>query len=260
MIFLYKRCCSKTRSIFYSLKQFFFGLALSTTLCLHSRQIWGTKRPSNLSSALFKDSYLNLLLHTKNVVKRGWAGQKIRLKKRIEYFFQSLTWLTFLLLSSYSTVYKLSLTVATKLVQSPKLFKLNDAQRGLASAKKNGWQNKLRNRSTSPKLRKTVSIPEVILQLTFSRTLTSLSKQKRLNAHDHNSATGYFDDKTSGAFYSWELTQPRGANNSILKICRTTYLFPEPVTYIFGRAKRAPHWGVQSRFRVIYVGMSRMSN
>ena len=25
---------------------------------------------------------------------------------------------------------------------------------------------------------------------------------------------------------------------------------------IIGRAKRAPHWGVQSRFRVIYVGMS----
>ena len=38
-----------------------------------------------------KDSYLSLLLHTKNVVKRGWAGQKIRLKKRIECFFQSLT-------------------------------------------------------------------------------------------------------------------------------------------------------------------------
>ena len=33
---------------------------------------------------------------------------------------------------------------------------------------------------------------------------------------------------------------------------------------IIGRAKRAPHWGVQSRFHVIYictyVGMSRMSN
>ena len=24
---------------------------------------------------------------------------------------------------------------------------------------------------------------------------------------------------------------------------------------VIGRAKRAPHWGVQSRFRVIYVGM-----
>ena len=36
---------------------------------------------------------------------------------------------------------------------------------------------------------------------------------------------------------------------------------------VIGRAKRAPHWDVQSRFRVIYiyiyiyvVGMSRMSN
>ena len=33
---------------------------------------------------------------------------------------------------------------------------------------------------------------------------------------------------------------------------------------LIGRAKRAPHWGVQSRIRVIYVciyvGMSRMSN
>ena len=63
---------------------------------------------------------------------------------------------------------------------------------------KNGWQNKLRNRGTSPKLRKTVSIPEVILQSTFSRTVISLSKQKRMNAHGHNSATSYFDDETSG--------------------------------------------------------------
>ena len=32
--------------------------------------------------------------------------------------------------------------------------------------------------------------------------------------------------------------------------------------FLVGRAKRAPHWGVQSRFRAIYVyvGMSRMSN
>ena len=70
------------------------------------------------------------------------------------------------------------------------------------SLKKNGWQNKLCNRSTSPKLRKTVCIPEVILQSTFSRTLTSLSKQKLLNAHDHNSAKSYFDDETSSAFNS----------------------------------------------------------
>ena len=36
------------------------------------------------------------------------------------------------------------------------------------------------------------------------------------------------------------------------------YVFKYSVDiYIFGRAKRAPHWGVQSRFWVIYiVGMS----
>ena len=74
--------------------------------------------------------------------------------------------------------------------------------KGLSFNLKNGWQNKLRNRSTSPKLQKTICIPEVILQSTFSRTLTSLSKQKLLNAHDHNSAKSYFDDETSSAFYS----------------------------------------------------------
>ena len=52
------------------------------------------------------------------------------------------------------------------------------------------------------KLRKAVSIPEVILQSTFSRTVASLCKQKRVNAHGDNSATHYFDDETSGAFYS----------------------------------------------------------
>ena len=32
--------------------------------------------------------------------------------------------------------------------------------------------------------------------------------------------------------------------------------------FLVGRAKRAPHWGVQSRFRVIYIYMCvcRMSN
>ena len=35
-----------------------------------------------------------------------------------------------------------------------------------------------------------------------------------------------------------------------------TYEFHEDCgTYIIGRAKRAPHWGVQSRFRVIYIYM-----
>ena len=47
----------------------------------------------------------------------------------------------------------------------------------------------------------THAIPEVILQATFSRTVISLSKQKRMNAHGPNS-TSYFDDATSGAFYS----------------------------------------------------------
>ena len=63
------------------------------------------------------------------------------------------------------------------------------------SNKKNGWQIKLRNRSTSSKLRKAVSIPEVILQSTFSRTVASLCKQKRVNAHGDNSATHYIDNE-----------------------------------------------------------------
>ena len=29
--------------------------------------------------------------------------------------------------------------------------------------------------------------------------------------------------------------------------------------FLVGRAKRIPHWGVQSRFRVIYVVVCRMS-
>ena len=78
-------------------------------------------------------------------------------------------------------------------------FQTKRRQTGLASTLKNGWQNQLRIQSTCPKLWKTVSIPEVILQSTFSRTVISLSKQKRMNAHDHNSATSYFDDVTSGA-------------------------------------------------------------
>ena len=79
-------------------------------------------------------------------------------------------------------------------------FQTKRCQTGLASAKKNGWQNKLRDRSTSPKLRKTVSL--LILQSTFSRTVISLSKQKRTNAHGHNFTTSYFGDVMSGAFYS----------------------------------------------------------
>ena len=78
-------------------------------------------------------------------------------------------------------------------------FQTKRHQTGLAS---NGWQNKLRNLSMCPKLQKTVPIPEVILQSTFSRTVISLSKQKQTNAYGHNSATSYYDDVTSGAFYS----------------------------------------------------------
>ena len=34
-----------------------------------------------------------------------------------------------------------------------------------------------------------------------------------------------------------------------------TCLLLYPFYDLIGRAKRVPHWGVQSRFRVIYVGM-----
>ena len=49
------------------------------------------------------------------------------------------------------------------------------------SEKSNGWQIKLRNRSTSLKLRNTVCIPEMILRSMFSQIFTSFSKQKRVN-------------------------------------------------------------------------------
>ena len=72
MIFQYKHCCSKKRNIIYHSKEKnFFGLTVSTTLCLHSHQIFGTERPSNWSSAQLKDGYLNLLLQSKNVDRRG---------------------------------------------------------------------------------------------------------------------------------------------------------------------------------------------
>ena len=70
MIFQYKRC-SKKRNIIYYSKKIFFGLTVSTTLCLQSHQILATERLSKWSSALHKDGYLNLLLQSKNVVKRG---------------------------------------------------------------------------------------------------------------------------------------------------------------------------------------------
>ena len=45
--------------------------------------------------------------------------------------------------------------------------------------------------------------------------------------------------------------------------CEVSNLFLCSIIYIIGRAKRAPHWGVQSSFRVIsesavalYVGLS----
>ena len=80
-------------------------------------------------------------------------------------------------------------------------FQTKRRQTGLASAKK--MAGKI-NCVTGVRVQNygKPSIPEVILQSTFSRTVISLSKQKRTNAHGHNSATSYFDDVTNGAFYS----------------------------------------------------------
>ena len=36
-------------------------------------------------------------------------------------------------------------------------------------------------------------------------------------------------------------------------------IFTRPSAAVIGRAKRAPHWGVQSRFREIYMSVCRMS-
>ena len=57
MIFRYKRCCSKTRSIFYSLKKFFFFLLNGIYNSLPTLTPNLTERPSNWSSALLKDGY-----------------------------------------------------------------------------------------------------------------------------------------------------------------------------------------------------------
>ena len=73
MIFLYKHCYSKTRYIFYSLKNFFRGLRYLQLFAYTHAKI-EELNVLNWSSAQLKDGYLNLLLHSKNVVKRGWAG------------------------------------------------------------------------------------------------------------------------------------------------------------------------------------------
>ena len=46
----------------------------------------------------------------------------------------------------------------------------------------------------------------------------------------------------------------------ILKTKRNDLARPVMGTiFLVGRAKRAPHWGVQSRFRVIYVSVSAVA-
>ena len=73
MIFLYKRC-SKNRNIYKKKKKIVLLGYLQLFAYTHAK----TERPSNWSSALLKDNYLNLL-YSKNVVKWGWAERKIRL-------------------------------------------------------------------------------------------------------------------------------------------------------------------------------------
>ena len=51
-------------------------------------------------------------------------------------------------------------------------------------------------------------MPEVLLQSTLSRSVASLSKEKQVNAHGHNSATHYFDDKTVVHFIAESLLYP----------------------------------------------------
>ena len=45
----------------------------------------------------------------------------------------------------------------------------------------------------------------------------------------------------------------RGLRISAYAVNLTYETYRHTYIHIFGRAKRAPHWGVQSRFRVIYV-------
>ena len=60
-------------------------------------------------------------------------------------------------------------------------------------------------------------------------------------------------------WYTPKIVSSRKNLNSASKVANFDFSRYSQVFFI-GRAKRAPHWGVQPRFRVIYVGMSHMSN
>ena len=95
-------------------------------------------------------------------VKRGWEGRKNGLKTDRVFFFSLLYLIRFLI------VVQLLCSVQTPPDGSDKLGPVSvtfQTKRRPKQAKlqlKVSWHNKSRNRSKSPKLRKTVSIPEVI--------------------------------------------------------------------------------------------------
>ena len=136
----------------------------------------------------------------------GMGGAKNKaLKKRIKCFSVSYLMHFPIVVQSLHSVQALPDSGDKLSPVSITVVKLNDAQTGLASAKK----------KTAGKINCVRIVTGVRLQITenhpytgsntsinVSRTVTSKSKQKRVNAHGHNSVTSYFDDEMGGAFYS----------------------------------------------------------
>ena len=80
-----------------------------------------------------------------------------------------------------------------------------------------------------------------------------------MNAHGHNSATHYFDDETSGAFYREGLLCPAVPISQFKKKLHEMSLFPEPVTYVFymlvDKKKLNCTLAIDSPFQTLPVGL-----
>ena len=83
-----------------------------------------------------KDGYLNVLLHSKNVVKRGWAGRQIKLKKTDRVFFLVSYFMRFPIVVQLLHSVQALPDGSDKLGLVSATFQTKQCQTGLASAKK----------------------------------------------------------------------------------------------------------------------------